>query len=168
MVGGHYLFNTKCDNCDNISYIYCDALGSQYLGLSGGCGDILCTGKSNYIVMDWNGTFFGYVNTVIPNNPLIGNNEPNCTAYSSMNGHLCNRSDFVILEYESTAPDYNSRIMWPVSLTANNSNYTTIVNGWREWNWQGSIPSGTRLGRFVSLIKLYSVYNLTFSAMPPL
>lgn len=91
MVAGHYLFNTICNDCDNSSYIYCDAVSPQYLGLAGGCGDILCTGKSNYIVMDWNGTFFGSIGTVIPNNPIIGNNELNCTPDSVMNSHLCNR-----------------------------------------------------------------------------
>jgi hypothetical protein len=58
--------------------------------------------------------------------------------------------------------------MWPVNLTANSTNYTTVVNGWREWNWQGGIPMGTRLGRFVSVIKLYSIYNITFTSTPPL
>jgi hypothetical protein len=96
MVGGHYLFNTICTNCDSSSYIHCDALSSQYLGLAGGCGDFLCTGKSNYIVIDWNGTFFGNVSTVVPD-PVIGKNELGCTANSYMNGYLCDRSDFAVL-----------------------------------------------------------------------
>jgi hypothetical protein len=58
--------------------------------------------------------------------------------------------------------------MWPVSLSANNSNYTTVINGWREWNWDGSRPLLTRLGRFISIVKLHSVYNLTFTSTPPL
>ena len=58
--------------------------------------------------------------------------------------------------------------MWPVNLTANTSNYTTITNGWREWNWQNGEPLGTRLGRFLSIVKLYNVYNMTFTSMPPL
>lgn len=37
------------------------------------------------------------------------------------------------LEYQSTAPDFNTRIMWPVSLTYDGANYTTVTNGWREW-----------------------------------
>jgi len=168
LTAGHYLFTSNCTNCDNSSYIYCDANNPAYLGSSGGCGDILCTGKSNYIVLDWNGTFFGNTSTILPNNTLIGNNEANCTFSPTMNGHLCQRSDLVVLEYQSQAPDYNSRIMWPVNLTANSSNYTTVVNGWREWNWQGSTPMGTRLGRFVSVVKLFSVYNITFSSTPPL
>ena len=74
--GGHYLFTCNCSNCDQNSYIYCDANSPQYLGLAGGCGDILCTGKSNYIVIDWNGTFFNNGNgtTLLPNNTLMGEN----------------------------------------------------------------------------------------------
>lgn len=85
-----------------------------------------------------------------------------------MNAHLCQREDFVILEYDSRAPDYNTRKIWPVLLTGNTSNYTTVTNGWREWSWSGSRPLGRRLGRFVSIVKLNSEYNMTFASMPPL
>ena len=58
--------------------------------------------------------------------------------------------------------------MWPVTLKANNSNYKTVINGWKEWNYANGRPMGRRLGRFVSVIKLFSEYNLTFATMPPL
>ena len=49
-----------------------------------------------------------------------------------MNAYMCsNRDDFGILEYQSVAADRQSRIMWPVNLTADSSTYTTITNGWR-------------------------------------
>jgi hypothetical protein len=33
-----------------------------------------------------------------------------------INGHHCKRLDFGVIEYESIAPDFNTRIMWPVYL----------------------------------------------------
>jgi hypothetical protein len=82
----------------------------------GGCGQSECTGKSNYLLQDWDGTFFGFKGVVLPNNKAIGDNEDNCVWSQAMNGHLCHREDFVILEYDSRAPDYNTRSTWPVTL----------------------------------------------------
>jgi hypothetical protein len=48
-----------------------------------------------------------------------------------MNAYFCSRTDFIMLSYESNAPDYNTRIMWPVNLTYDGANYSSIVNGWR-------------------------------------
>lgn len=72
-----------------------------------------------------------------------------------------------MLEYESIAPDFNTRIMWPVSLTFDGGNWTSITNGWREWQWNGGEPLNKRLGRFVSVVKLHKMYNMSFLAMPP-
>jgi hypothetical protein len=57
--------------------------------------------------------------------------------------------------------------MWPVNLTYDGSNYTTMTNGWREWEWLGKEPQNKRFGRFVSLVSLYKTYNMSFSAVPP-
>ena len=40
-----------------------------------------------------------------------------------------------MIEYESIAPDFNTRIMWPVYLFYDGGQYTTETNGWREWEW---------------------------------
>jgi hypothetical protein len=50
-----------------------------------------------------------------------------------MNSHICTRTDFAVLAYQSIAPDFNTRIMWPVALKYDGGNYTTLTNGWREW-----------------------------------
>ena len=84
-----------------------------------------------------------------------------------MNSHICTRTDFAVLAYQSIAPDFNTRIMWPVALKYDGGNYTTITNGWREWQWMGKEPLNKRFGRFLSIIKLNSTYNLTYTAMPP-
>ncbi len=57
-----------------------------------------------------------------------------------------------MLEYESVAPDFNTRIMWPVNLTYDGGNWTSVTNGWREWEWNGGEPLNKRLGRFVSVL----------------
>jgi hypothetical protein len=74
MVGGHFLTNCNCTNCDNNSYVLCDAPSKSQLGWFGGCGDILCTGKQNYQVMDWTGGFLGAPGSIIANNSAIGDN----------------------------------------------------------------------------------------------
>ena len=95
---GHYLTATTCTNCDANSFIYCDPNSNSYLGYFGGCGDMVCTGMSNYLLLDWNGTFLGTKATIIPNS-VIGSNEANCTFNTIMNGYLCKRTDFVALEF---------------------------------------------------------------------
>lgn len=58
-----------------------------------------------------------------------------------MNAYMCpKRLDFSVLEYQNIAADFNTRIMWPVNLTANHSQYTTVTNAWREWDWLGNQP----------------------------
>lgn len=126
-----------------------------------------CTGKSNYLILDEDGTFLGFKGTIIPDNKLVGDNEANCNYSTHMNAHICNRTDFGVLGYQSVASDYNTRIMWPVSLFYEGSNYTTTTNGWREWDWIGDIPQNHRLGRFLSIVKLNSTYNMTFTSMAP-
>jgi hypothetical protein len=54
-----------------------------------------------------------------------------------MNGHHCKREDLAVLEYENIAPDFKTRIMWPVYLHYDNGRWNTSTNGWREWDWQG-------------------------------
>jgi hypothetical protein len=48
------------------------------------------------------------------------------------------RLDFTVLQYQNIASDFKTRIMWPVSLTADGANYTTLTNGWRDWEWLGN------------------------------
>lgn len=92
---------------------------------------MVCTGKTNYIIQDNNGTFLPFKGILLPNNSAIGMNEENCTYDSAMNGYLCKRQDFVNLAYQSIASDYKSRIMWPVNLTGDGLNYSTLTNGFR-------------------------------------
>ena len=55
-----------------------------------------------------------------------------------MNAYMCLRNDFAVLEYQNKAADFNTRNMWPVNLTYDGGNYTTITNGWRDWEWLGT------------------------------
>jgi len=67
MVSSVNLYNSYCTNCDSDSYLLADAPNTGFLGWFGGCGDIVCTGYLNYLVTDWNGTFFGVPGSIIPN-----------------------------------------------------------------------------------------------------
>ena len=51
-----------------------------------------------------------------------------------MNAYMCQgREDIGVLEYQNVAPDFQTRIMWPVYLNYEGSSYSTVTNGWREW-----------------------------------
>ena len=78
-----------------------------------------------------------------------------------------NRLDFSVLEYQSIAADFNTRVMWPVNLTANTSNYTTVTNAWREWDYLEIQPLNRRIGRFVSIVASNKTYNMAFATNPP-
>ena len=89
--GSHHLLNTTCNNCSLNAYGYFDPPDENDLGWEGGCGKILCTGKNNYLIHDYNGTFFSEPGIIIANNSVIGDNEEGCTFYEQMNGHYCTR-----------------------------------------------------------------------------
>jgi hypothetical protein len=57
--------------------------------------------------------------------------------------------------------------MWPVSLSYDGGNWTTKTNGFKEWEWAGGEPLNLRLGRFVSIIQLHKIYNMSFASNPP-
>lgn len=163
-VAEHSLYNCKCNNCDQNSYAKCDSVPSSISG----CGGMSCTGKSNYLIRDMNGTFLPSKGVIIPSNLPIGNNEAGCTYSQAMNGHICFREDFATLYYQSIAKDYRSRIVWPVKLTADGLNYSTLTNGFREWEWSAKgVALNRRYGRFNSIIRLNYTYNMTFAASPP-
>jgi hypothetical protein len=57
--------------------------------------------------------------------------------------------------------------MWPANLSFEGGNWTTLTNGFKEWEWIGNEPLNKRLARFISVIHLQKVYNLTFASNPP-
>ena len=54
-----------------------------------------------------------------------------------MNGHVCKTEKLALLEYESIAPDFNKRIMWPVHLHYEGGVWNSTTNAWKEWQWDG-------------------------------
>ena len=167
VIGSHSLYDCTCQNCDSQSFVLCDEPNPKNLGWFGGCGDMNCTGKINYLVKDFNGSFLGQKGTIMPNHIAIGENEPTCSYNDNMNGYVCSGFDFGVLQYESIAPDYNTKVHFPVSLKYSGGNYTTLTNGWREWDWLGSEPLNKRFNRFVTIVKYNQTYNMTFASEPP-
>lgn len=161
------LFACPATNSDTSSYLIAPQPSTSFLGWFGGCGDIVCTGFQNYLVQDHTSDTFGFTGTIIPNNSVIAVPE-GCVFNPSMNSYMCqNRSDFAVLQYQNVAADFKTRIMWPVKLTGDGLSYTTVTNGWREWEWLGSEPLNRRFGRFVSIIRTGQNYNMTFLSEPP-
>lgn len=167
LTGSHHLTACPCVNCETGALAWFSPPPETRLDWFGGCGKLLCTGMNNYIIQDHDGSFLGFQGTMLANNSDIGDNEFGCVANSDINGHICQRSDFGVLEYESIAPDFNARIMWPVQLKYWGGNWTTYTNGYREWEWDGPEPLNKRLARFISTIRLNQTYNMSFEAQPP-
>lgn len=139
-VANHHFFNSTCKNCDANALGHFDPPVPAHFGWLGGCGNIPCTGRNNYLMQDHDGSLLGFPGVIIPNNSVIGDNTPGCVFNPITNGHVCNRTDFARLRYTSIAPDFQTRIMWPVNLTYDGGNWTSVTNGWREWEWDGQEP----------------------------
>ena len=92
---------------------------------------IKCTGMNNYLIHDHSGTFLDKKGVLLANNSWIGDNTQSCTKINEINGYYCSEEDFGVLEYENIAPDFNTRIMWPVYLTPEYLNWTSETNGWK-------------------------------------
>jgi hypothetical protein len=90
-----------------------------------------CTGANNYIIHDQDGKFTGKISTILANNSMVGDYEDTCKIVSAINGHYCLTNRLAVLEYESIAPDFNKRIMWPVELKYDTGNWTSLTNGWK-------------------------------------
>ena len=68
LVGGHYFWNSSCTNCQFEAMAIFDPPKLSDLGWSGGCGNITCTGKKNYFLMDHTATLFPGGGVLLPSN----------------------------------------------------------------------------------------------------
>ena len=60
--------NVVCDGCPlNAMALFTPPI-SSHLGWFGGCGNILCTGKNNYLIHDHTGNLFGSPSILLANN----------------------------------------------------------------------------------------------------
>lgn len=170
---GHYLTNSPCTNCDTESYLFAQKPLQKNFGWFGGCGELHCTGRVNYMIQDMDGTFLGQRGAVVPVNELnpLSTSESGCTTSTAMQAAVCLRSDLRTLEYQNEGKDRQTRIMWPVYLKYEQADgtysYESSTNGWREWEWLGIEPRNERFGRFVTNIVANKTYNMTFEAAPP-
>lgn len=173
--GSHHFWTSSCQNCSMDAMGRFDEPKQSELGWFGGCGDIVCTGKRNYLIEDHDGGLTGTANggTFVPANPEVAI-PLGCTNYATganaaMNGYFCERHDLAILEYESKAADKDLRIMWPVNLTREHETekYSHLTNAYKEWEWDGNEPLNRRLGRFISILNVNSTYNMTYLSEPP-
>ena len=93
----HHLTNTKCENCQKESWGKFDPPSDSWLGWFGGCGEFPCTGPSNYIIFDQDGTFTGQISQLLANNSHIGEGESLCDHIPEMNGYWCHLDSLAIL-----------------------------------------------------------------------
>lgn len=131
ITGSHHLWNSPCTNCEFDAFAHFDPPKLSELTWFGGCGNMTCTGKNNYLIHDHTGDLLSKPGILLANNSWIGDNTDGCIYKPLLNGHYCDREDFGVLEYESIAPDFNTRIMWPVSLNYEGGKWTTLTNGYK-------------------------------------
>jgi hypothetical protein len=73
-----------------------------------------------------------------------------------------------VLEFESIAKDFNTRIVWPVNIISHsNDSVNNTLNVEKEWAFKNGYPEGRRKARMSSLVKLNNTYNLTFFNRAP-
>lgn len=56
---------------DSVPNVYFISPNPNLVSWEKGCGKMVCTGKWNNIITDWDGSFFGNVSQAIPANPGI-------------------------------------------------------------------------------------------------
>lgn len=96
-----------------------------------------------------------------------GNLDTGCVANTPILGVECTGADFGLLQYESIATDFNTRVVWPVNLTYWGSNLTTQTSAFREYQYNLTVPLNRRVSRFNSLVRLSKTYNVSFTNRPP-
>lgn len=67
--------------------------------------------------------------------------------------------------FMSTAPDYNKRLYSPVSLT--DGEFYNEINSYFEWGWAGGEPLNTRESKFIGIVTVNSVINMTNAGTNP-
>ena len=75
------------------------------IGWFNGCGEFLCTGRENILLIDFTGSFLGKPSSVISMNELIGDKLDFCKANTIWNGFECDTTNFAILEFLDISRD---------------------------------------------------------------
>lgn len=101
----------------------------------------------------------------IGNNTYFGPNVTYCSRQESWNGYWCPGRRISGLMFMSTAPDYNKRLYSPVSLT--DGEFYNEINSYFEWGWAGGEPLNTRESKFIGIVTVNSVINMTNAGTNP-
>jgi hypothetical protein len=56
-----------------------------------------------------------------------------CTRVNEWNGYECAGEKFGVLNWMSSAPDYNKRLFSPVTITAEENTFFNQINSMKEW-----------------------------------
>lgn len=67
---------------------------------------------------------------MLANNSVIGAGE-GCTQIGTWNGHWCKIEELAVLQYESIAPDFNTRMVWPIYLKYDGGSWNSTTNAWK-------------------------------------
>lgn len=115
---------------------------SKLASWSKGCGKIACTGHTNILLSDRDGSFTGTVSQLLPDNAAVVNDS--CIKNSSINGYVCDGSSYSVLRFASMAWDRRQKMNIPVKIKR--ENFSNALNMLWEWNWlPDGDPSDTRL-----------------------
>ena len=58
-VSGNYVSNVTCENCEESALFHFKNPDKTLIGWKGGCGEIVCSGKSNHLFHDLTGNLLG-------------------------------------------------------------------------------------------------------------
>jgi len=158
--GGVTFHNNQATNVGRENVYYFKNPDPEWIGLiTGDCGGYYCTGITNIIVKDLDGSLTddsqvngqGTPKTYIPNNKRIVNDD--CNLYLGMNGYSCNSIHWGLLSFESLDWDRKTRIVAPVNVTTDADDFRNDLNSYADHAKNGFYTGLEKLQRFHSLVQ---------------
>lgn len=157
-VSGLTLLNVAQDN-----RIYFEKPADEWIGVDD-CGGWFCTGISNILVRDLDGSLTGKVASLMPANSKTIDNST-CTFDEKQNANICTEKGWGLLTFENMDTDVLTRILSPVTVTS--TNYYNPLNSYMDHVWDGFYTGLKRYSRFHSVVKSQAQYKVEFTGTVP-
>lgn len=148
---------------DNI--VYFENPGDDMIDTKLHCGGFFCTGITNILLKDIDGTLTGSPTTLIPNNPTA-QDPATCTFSIKQNAYVCQDINWGMLTFESLDEDKFSRSLAPITVL-NNQTYSNVLNSYMDHKGVAMYASQLRLSRFHAVLPTEDDYTVLFSGTVP-
>ena len=159
-----YLSNVSMSKVDADNIIFFSQPSDPWIGPSN-CGGWYCTGISNIILRDLDGSLTGRPASILPMNPTIFDPKT-CTVNPQNFAYICNQPGWGLLTFESLDSDTMTRIVSPVTIARDDS-WINEINSYKDHDTYLSYSNLRRLSRFNSVVQTGADYKISFTGTPP-